>query len=493
MCDVDHSETIPKDQLTTLLNQIPTDVLHTHDWHASNNSAVHHSSSNDLQRHGGDTQSDSGESNTTTNSDPRGGDSRGGVEAESDDYEEVDNYTNHDIIEKAFNECDVRHEGRLDFEEFRMWVERTPQIIAYIEQNMAFAGMVKNPHGEKHHHKKETLPLMQRRLSSMRRNQASFDSVASASQSDLHGYSPALGASSSSSSTSTMIGSFVRQLGRKLSMSSSSIAEAHKTSLSRENSVSSTPVTTPRQTHRHSHSNDAANDHSRSFSEGARGHGHSTVGASADADESLPRSRINSITDEAEAGDDQAQVRVLLMRAYDVCRVPAIRNQIALVLDSLDVITFDREDSMCPHEVAPLEGYLWKRGNTLHLWSKRYYVISGNCMYYYASKEDVRVKGVVFLEGSHIEKIESKEEKDLELQGYFGFEISHMNMCTGEHHRHDQRVLYCRSEAERDEWVHALQREAHVVPISDDYVFGRELGRGRFSVVQVCVSARAAL
>ena len=53
--------------------------------------------------------------------------------------------------------------------------------------------------------------------------------------------------------------------------------------------------------------------------------------------------------------------------------------------------------------------------------------------------------------------------------------------------RHDKRVLYCRSEEERDSWVHALQREAHVVPIADEYVFGRELGRGRFSVVQECV------
>jgi len=38
------------------------------------------------------------------------------------------------------------------------------------------------------------------------------------------------------------------------------------------------------------------------------------------------------------------------------------------------------------------------------------------------------------------------------------------------------------------QWVHALQTEAHVVPILDDFVFGRELGRGRFSVVQECVN-----
>ena len=31
-----------------------------------------------------------------------------------DDYEEVDSYTNHDMVEKAFQECDLNHEGRCD-------------------------------------------------------------------------------------------------------------------------------------------------------------------------------------------------------------------------------------------------------------------------------------------------------------------------------------------------------------------------------------------
>lgn len=34
----------------------------------------------------------------------------------------------------------------------------------------------------------------------------------------------------------------------------------------------------------------------------------------------------------------------------------------------------------------------------------------------------------------------------------------------------------------------ALQHAAHVVPIEDDYVIGKELGRGRFSVVCECVN-----
>lgn len=50
-------------------------------------------------------------------------------------------------------------------------------------------------------------------------------------------------------------------------------------------------------------------------------------------------------------------------------------------------------------DVVLKEGFLWKKGKALHLWSKRFYVVSGNCVYYYGNKEDVRPKGVIFLTG----------------------------------------------------------------------------------------------
>jgi hypothetical protein len=36
--------------------------------------------------------------------------------AADDEVEEVDSYTNHDLVEKAFQECDLNHEGRLSYE-----------------------------------------------------------------------------------------------------------------------------------------------------------------------------------------------------------------------------------------------------------------------------------------------------------------------------------------------------------------------------------------
>jgi serine/threonine protein kinase len=53
--------------------------------------------------------------------------------------------------------------------------------------------------------------------------------------------------------------------------------------------------------------------------------------------------------------------------------------------------------------------------------------------------------------------------------------------------RHESRVLYCKSEHERENWLTQLQHAAQVVPIEEDYVIGKELGRGRFSRVCECV------
>ncbi len=53
----------------------------------------------------------------------------------------------------------------------------------------------------------------------------------------------------------------------------------------------------------------------------------------------------------------------------------------------------------------------------------------------------------------------------MEMKGYFGFELLHQDLCTGEHYKHEKRVLYCKSEDDREKWVFALQHAAQVVPI----------------------------
>jgi hypothetical protein len=83
-------------------------------------------------------------------------------------------------------------------------------------------------------------------------------------------------------------------------------------------------------------------------------------------------------------------------------------------------------------DVVKREGYLWKRGGMLHLWSKRWYLLSGNCIYYYAHQRDVRPRGVIFLAGCIIEKIHDEAS---EMKGYYGIELLHQDLCTGEHYK----------------------------------------------------------
>ena len=110
-------------------------------------------------------------------------------------------------------------------------------------------------------------------------------------------------------------------------------------------------------------------------------------------------------------------------------------------------------NSYSTKEMVLKQGFLWKKGKSLALWSKRYYIISGrglsffysifyslffslflfsfflllpflygvkvtflsgNCIYYYSNQNDIRPKGVIFLSGSLIERV---KDNDLALKG----------------------------------------------------------------------------
>jgi hypothetical protein len=189
-------------------------------------------------------------------------------------------------------------------------------------------------------------------------------------------------------------------------------------------------------------------------------------------------------------GDDrevEEQVKVLIYQAMEMTHSSSIRNGLQEFIDMHynENIVLPRHDSQIYREVVAKEGFLWKQGERLHFWNKRWYLMSGSCMYYYLNKNDVRPKGVIFLTGCLIEKI---VDEPSELKGYYGIELLHQDLCTGEHHRHERRVVYCKSESERNDWLGAMQLAAHVVPIERDYVIGKELGKGRFSTVCECVN-----
>jgi len=136
MYDVSHDNTVSKQDLTTLLNHIPKETLQL---------------LGSLSRDNADYEMREREDSLMYSQ-----------KAAAGEYEYVDYYTNHDMVERAFAECDLNHEGRLTYEEFKMWVQRTPTVMDYIESILPYNGP--KDHRE-HHDKKETLPHM-RRISS---------------------------------------------------------------------------------------------------------------------------------------------------------------------------------------------------------------------------------------------------------------------------------------------------------------------------------------
>ena len=207
--------------------------------------------------------------------------------------------------------------------------------------------------------------------------------------------------------------------------------------------------------------------------------------------------RKGSFSNDSTSGDSEEQARLCLIQAMELTQNENLKLNIIKLLDN----TFPGGRNLGPlstnnlngrivdkevyHTIVAMEDYLWKKGKSFfHMLSKRYYLLSGNCVYYYSHKNDVRPRGVIFLTGSIVERC---KDEDMQMKGYFGFELLHQDLTTGEHHRHDHRILYCKSEENREKWVTALQHAAHVVPIEEEYVIGKELGRGRFSIVCECV------
>lgn len=417
MCDTSHDNTVSKGELTTLLNQIPTSVLHVEDY------SVDYSDTDGALT----PNSRPSRPQSTSPGLPEGGDNNDLVlDVEVDDdysesgsssassFDSVDQYTNHDIVEKAFEECDLNHQGKLQYEEFKMWIQRTPAVLDFLESILPFVGS-KDVYISHDHKQKEALPMTQNaRVVSLRREisrQNSVNSRGSLGKPPIH------------------------------------------------NSVSHTSLPRPK--------SPGAGDQHVVLSE-------------------LRQNMSSMSLDEDHTVEVEEKVKVLIYQAMEMTHSPAIRTGLQEFIDlHYNEVTATRNDSLIYKEIIAKEGFLWKHGGRLHFWNKRWYLMSGSCMYYYLNKNDVRPKGVIFLTGCLIDKVVDEAS---EVKGYFGIELLHQDLCTGEHYKHERRVVYCKSESDRNEWLAAMQLAAQVVPIEKDYVIGKELGRGRFSTVCECVN-----
>ena len=559
MCDVNKDGLITKEQLETLLNQIPKEMLQDHRTESeekdqsvssrdSENSSqlaarkrrrkewklrkknkdqvaadVALAAANELRLSADQLRLSSSENDGA--SDAKVG---ADVEDESDDgrssissyssegtvnsFEEITAYTNHDIVVKAFEECDIEHDGRLTYEEFKMWVENIPAIMIYIESILPYSGSKdSNPHQDKC----ETLPLMQRHHS-MRRT-GSIESLASSNggNGSRNRSATGLGTSPTFSGRGDFAG---RGGGQPLSRQNSE----GSTGSSRSRSVTSPAIkrvteTVPNHSTFSAVPEDVSekrppyhyiNTHSEKESLFA-GYGvHTIENAEGNTPLSMNAKLGNSLAVDqgADMNDETGALNLEnigalnevntckhLELALNATSNPEIKLAIRELLDqilSLQNTNIRRENSFTDvyRTAVPMEGKLYKRGAKLLMWNSRYYILSGNCVYYYTKQSDLRPKGVIFLTGCIIEKAESRED---ELAGYYGFELIQMETSQSKEelaNKNDRRTLFCKSEKDRDEWVHMLQQAAHVVPITEEYVIGKELGRGRFSTVHECVN-----
>jgi len=143
-----------------------------------------------------------------------------------------------------------------------------------------------------------------------------------------------------------------------------------------------------------------------------------------------------------------------------------------------------RKQSISKTDILPItydsltnryESYMWKRCKKTNMKIKRYFLLYGSCLYYYKFKSDLKPLGVIFLSGSIISPI-----KDNFLS------IVELNVCTGEHHPHQKRLLECETNQIRNEWISKLQKASHIVPFESIYMLREKIGDGAFSSVYKC-------
>ena len=122
---------------------------------------------------------------------------------------------------------------------------------------------------------------------------------------------------------------------------------------------------------------------------------------------------------------------------------------------------------------------------------RRYFVLIQNLLYYFAPKNRSKPRGVIFLEGASVRLLEdasplanTSEHLDFlkrhQVPGYYGFQII---PASAHHAKPNVKVLYTRTSAEREEWVGLLKQATRAGSFEDDFILGKQLGKGKFSKV----------
>ncbi|CAH0482137.1 unnamed protein product [Peronospora belbahrii] len=133
---------------------------------------------------------------------------------------------------------------------------------------------------------------------------------------------------------------------------------------------------------------------------------------------------------------------------------------------------------MVKNSETSVSGDLWKRGSRLHKMIKRYYVVQGNFLYSYASRDDTSPRGVTFLGDCYVEMHPVQAKTGDKEVNYFGIDIVPEPGST-----HNKRTVFARSQEAQKRWTAALHCATDKISIEEVYSIEAQLGHGRFSKV----------
>ncbi len=387
-------------------------------------------------------------------------------------------FSNEEIVAQAFEECNLNGSGRLSLTEFKLWMERNPIMITYLQKffpydgnretgddrnlpfihNQLFSTNFPNNFGKK--------PVFEGTTSPTASDHVNLPLLMGEGEDHTHKETRRLLLLIAKITSHTGIREEIPNLLEKLN-GAYSAADAHKPPLLElENTFSSScSASATSSTTRHSENPVAIPKPRRKRRERSP----SEFNCSKDFTNGLNPGSHNNIQEKRSSSaivNPGSAVLPLLRNSY-------IDGQRGLG---------NRKYHLTENHVVTKEGWLIKKGHRLRVLRSRWFVLLGNCIYYYVSKKKTHPKGVMFLLGSYVEPINLY---DVERKGYWGFEISRLR-----NGKERSKLFYSNSQAERDSWVLHLRKACKAVPIEEDYHIGQVLGKGRFSHVCACVNKR---
>ncbi len=400
--------------------------------------------------------------------------------------------TNAEIVSQAFEECDLGRNNCLTFGEFELWMERNPIMITFLQTVFPYDGNREWDGDNKH------LPFVHNRI---------FDSHGSSGWriSTTKGTSQINGGNEDLSIQMGEGEDFSHEETKKLLLLISKITshEGIRNEIPKLIALLGEPAAAPSTDTDNIVTLSSAASHYRSSesnnsgdmtSTGAIGKHQSSATVSNARTRHMKTSntlgritcrnnRPNTIIPNKNTTnlvpDRSMNMPQLNLEGY----CSAYTSQPLLSATTHGPMWFQQQNSHIMHNnVITKEGWLIKKGQRLRGLKRRWFVLLGNCAYYYTAEDKTPLRGVMFLCGNFVEPVNSYSD---ERRGYWGFEISRKvngKECT--------RLFYAKSKADRDDWVFNLREASEAIPIEEDYHIGQVLGKGRSSRVCICVNKK---